>query len=151
MSNHYHMLARTPHFNLPAGMHYLKMNVSKEITALSGRINQTFAGPYHSSLIDNSEYNRAVYKYIYRNPVDAGLAKNVESYPYSTLFGLLGFGASTISLVEDVFLFENTQQTLKWLNEQDEIETRDAIRLALRKPIFTPSPSRHSRKKPLII
>ncbi len=116
MNNHFHMLLKTPKGNLGEAMHYLMMNVSKSISRDANRINQTFGGPYHSSLITNNHYCRHAYKYIYRNPIESGICHRAELYPYSTLSGLLGYSKLHIPVSYDEILYENLDQTLDWIN-----------------------------------
>jgi len=123
--------------------------VSRSITRQSSRINQTFGGPYFAGLIDTDTHCRHVYKYIYRNPVMANLADKVEVYPYSTLQGLVGFKKLIIPIVDDLYLFENTNVTLQWLNKPYTASTQNNIRLALKKPVFT-LPKTKSRKHNLL-
>ncbi len=59
---------------------------------------------------------RIVYKYIYRNPVQAKLAKRVEEYPYSTIQEVIGFKKGSLPLFENLELLSNLPLTLSWLN-----------------------------------
>lgn len=89
------------------------------------------------------------YKYVYRNPVRAGLVELCEDWPYSTLHGLLGKSHLAIPLLEDSLLFDGSKnlEILNWLNRgklEDEIE----IGRALRKSEFEFVRS-HQNKKPV--
>lgn len=59
------------------------------------------------------------YKYIYRNPVEAGLVQKVEDYPYSTLKALIGKGIAHCSITDHMGLVQNPFHHLNWLNDQD--------------------------------
>ncbi len=137
MDNHFHLLLRTPLKNLDQAMNYFLREVSRVIGFEAGRINQKFGGPYHWSLIESNRHFLCAYKYVYRNPVDAGLVDRVELYPYSTLFGLLGQSPLIIPVANDIQLIENTEGCLEWLNQSyKSTEERKAIKDALNKSKF---------------
>jgi REP element-mobilizing transposase RayT len=137
MSNHFHMLITTPSGNLDLAMNYLLREVSKRIGEKSGRINQIFGGPYHWTVIKNSVHYHHAYKYIYRNPIHAGLSDTVQDYPYSTLRGLLGLDYLHIPAYDNLHLIQNPHKQLAWLNEEYQPETQAAIRYALRRAEFS--------------
>jgi REP element-mobilizing transposase RayT len=146
MNNHFHMLLRTPESNLSQAMNYFMREVSKEITRTCGRINQTFGAPYHSSLIKTNHYYLHAYKYVYRNPVEAGLCANVEDYKYSTLNGLLGLSPLIIPVSEDETLFSSVEQTLAWLNTTYDGDNKNKIKKALKRTEFSFEKIGNSRK-----
>lgn len=63
-----------------------------------------------------------VYKYIYRNPVEAGLVEQVEDYPYSTLQILMGRRQSYCSITDHMGLVQNPFHHLQWLNNQKDFK-----------------------------
>jgi REP element-mobilizing transposase RayT len=137
MNNHFHLIVSTPSGNLNSAMNYLMRETSRMISKRAGRINQTYGGPYNWSLLKNSNYYIHCYKYVYRNPVEAGLVSLVESYPYSTLRGLLGFEHTIIPIENDVLLFNCVETQLEWLNRPYPSEEIKAdIRNATRKREF---------------
>ncbi len=145
MDNHFHLIATTPDANLNAAMHYLMMSSSREITRMSKRINQTYGGPYHASLIKDDRYYLQVYKYVLRNPVEAGMEEKVEHYKYSTLSVLLGTTKSCIPAADE-YLKENLDKKIMWLNEEHGQEAKKKIQLGLRRPVFEIPIDRASRK-----
>ncbi len=106
MSNHFHMLVRAPKNNLSETMNYFMRETSRQIGRDAGRINQTYGSRHFKSEIRPVIYFLNAYKYLYRNPVEAGLSVEVESYKYSTLSILLGQQKSLIPLVDDQTLFQ---------------------------------------------
>lgn len=136
MSNHFHMLVSTPEANLDKAMNYLMREVSKRIAERSGRINQVFGGPYYWSVIKNNVHYQHAYKYIYRNPVHAGMCERVEDYKYSTLRGLIGMDYLYVPAYDNLNLIQNPNTQLKWLNEAYDSAAKDAIQKALRKREF---------------
>ncbi len=137
MNNHFHLLVKTPDSNLSEGMNYFMREVSKEIATKAGRYNQTFGGPYHWCMLDSYQYFLNSYKYVYRNPVEAGLAPNCEGYPYSSLFRALGLGRINFPLEPDTILFNPVlpTDTLCWLNSGQR-DFHQHIAFALQKKVF---------------
>lgn len=87
MNNHYHLIASTSeNFNLGIVMQHLQKSVSRTINKKSGRSNHIFGGPYKASLITNENYYFNVYKYLYRNPLEAKIVSHIVDYPYSSIF-----------------------------------------------------------------
>lgn len=138
MPNHFHMLTSTPQANISPGMQYLMNQTSREITRLSGRINQTFGNRHHKTLITTDHYFTNCYKYVYRNPVKAGLCTRVEDYKYSTLNGLLGDSQLVVPVERDTLLFTPhfDERTLSWLNRKPDAQSEEDVRKALRKGVF---------------
>lgn len=137
MSNHFHLLVSTPQANLSEAMNYLLREVSKAISQKAGRINQVFGGPYHWSMIKSRKQYEIVYKYVYRNPIEAGLSKSVGKYPYTTITRVLGYEKMEFPVFDNTTLIQNPQHQLEWLNTpySDELFLHD-LRLALKKPEF---------------
>jgi putative transposase len=148
MSNHFHLLAALPNKNLSEAMNYFMRETSRVISRSSGRINQVYGGPYHPTLIGSAHHFRHTYKYIYRNPVEAGLCPHVEDYAYSTLHGVLGGDHCTIPLMEDRLVFSEfgPEKCLRWLNSNYAEGHKEAIRQALRKAEFKLANQRHTNK-----
>jgi len=119
---------------------------SRDISRLSGRINQTYGARYYKCIIRSDHYFMNSYKYIYRNPVEAGLCQGVEEYPYSTINGLLGSSPVYIPMIEDTLLFENTYRTLAWLNFKTKNEDRDSVKAALKRQYFKLPKNRNNSK-----
>jgi putative transposase len=66
--------------NMAESMNCLMRETSRELTKLSGRINQTYGGPYAPTEIKTYGHLMNAYKYIYRNPQEARLSKIAESH-----------------------------------------------------------------------
>ena len=147
MNNHFHLIVKTPKANLSDGMNYFMREVSKEISVKTGRINQTFGGPYHWCLLDSYKYFLNSYKYVYRNPVEAGLATTCESYPYSSLSRILGFKKMNFPIETDTILFNPDLQVnaLTWLNSGKH-DIHQHIAFALKKRLFRYRKSTETKK-----
>lgn len=137
MSNHFHLLATFPDGSLASFMQYFMRETSRSIANESGRINHIYGARYYRSRIPNDHHFANVYKYVYRNPVEAGVAKHVLDYPYSTLHGMLGFSVLDIPITSDHLVFNgDLEKHISWLNTSPTEASRTDIRTALRKETF---------------
>ena len=85
MSNHYHLLIRTPNSDIDRFMFFFNKEVGRKLRISSGRENRVFGSSYKWCLIKNTIYFRNAFKYIYQNPVRAGLCKRCQDYQFSTM------------------------------------------------------------------
>ncbi len=137
MSNHFHLIVQAPENNLSEAMAYFLREMSKDLTKSSGRLNQTWGGRFFRSRLGSYHYFMQAYKYVYQNPIRAGLCSSVETYPFSTLGALFGQTPLEIPLEYDAVLFENDfSEALKWLNRRPAPEDLQALRKALMKTDF---------------
>lgn len=151
MQNHWHLIAECPNGNLSEAMRYFMRESSRSISRTAGRINQTYGGRFFRCSIRSPHYYLHAYKYVYRNPVKAGLVNLVEQYRFSTLHGLLGFRKMAIPMIEDFTLFSDVEGTINWLNRTPTEEDTQAVRKALRRPGFKlPRSGRHTTSHPLV-
>lgn len=74
--------------------------------------------PLFCDPILSSEYYKNAYKYIYRNPLDAGLCRTVEEYEYSSLRGLLGHSPLVVPVIDNMGLIHTPLKILDWLNHE---------------------------------
>lgn len=144
MPNHLHMLVSTPEKSIDIIMHQLFGSFSKTINRLSGRSGRLFGSRYHGSLVDSENYFACALKYVYRNPVKAGICARVEEYAYSSLQGLLGDQALPLPLYFPferqgyLIVPEEPAAQLDWLNRPFRAEHEEAIRKGLKKTRFAP-------------
>jgi len=139
MNNHFHLIASFPEGNLSDSMNYFMRETSRVIAFESRRINHVYGARIFRSRLSSFHYFQHAYKYVYRNPVEAGLCERVEDYRFSTLNGLLGLSHLLIPIEGDALLFDSHQfgVHLEWLNTSPSAESRDDVRKALMKPSFT--------------
>jgi REP-associated tyrosine transposase len=149
MNNHFHLLISTPRANLSAAMNYFMRETAKEINRISSKTNQVYGGRHYRSLIQNHFHFRHVYKYIYRNPVTAGIAEKCIDYPFSTLHGLLGKSPLYIPLEVDTILFEGKTEdrVLTWLEASPEPTNYQTLRKALKRKVLKFPKNRWGDKK----
>lgn len=136
MSNHYHLMISTPQENLGEAMKYLHREVARQANRSTGRINHFFGGRYKWALICDEVYYWNCLKYLFRNPIRAGICTDVGIYKFSSLnrpTNLLEWRVTD--------LFENPgrkiELDLNWLNEPFGVESEIAIRKGLRRREFT--------------
>lgn len=85
MGNHYHMILKTPRSDLDMFMREFNRRLSLRIQKQSGVLNQVFGGRYKWCLINSNSYLMNCYRYVYQNPVRAGIVPFCEDYHFSTL------------------------------------------------------------------
>lgn len=83
-------------------------------------------------ILNYSQYLNT-YKYIYRNPVEAGLSLRAEDYIYSSLGALLGRAPLNCEIHDQLGLIQNPVQILKWLNYSIDYKVSQ-MRLLRQKP-----------------
>lgn len=154
MDNHFHLVLSTPEADLGIVMRDLLTSVSQTINRESGRKGHIFTGRCHRSLILDASYYSNVLKYVYRNPINAGLASRVEDYEFSTLHGLIGRARLLIPLFPplpgagDAMLPESLTDLVAWLNIPPRSEIEKAVRQAIRRGVFR-FPKMGNRRKVL--
>lgn len=138
MSNHYHLLISTPEKNLDEVMLYFNREVAKRTNKVLTRINHFFGGRYKWSLIYEEAHYWNVLKYIFRNPVKAGICSKVDLYRYSSLN--TDFPHFQWKMVD---FFRDPNQSIAldkdWLNEPVLMELNEAIRKGLARREFKTS------------
>jgi putative transposase len=84
MNNHYHLLIQTPKSDIDKFMYYFNKELGRRIRIATGLENRMFGSNYKWSIIKQSEYFYNVFRYIYQNPVRAGIVQTTQSYPFSS-------------------------------------------------------------------
>jgi hypothetical protein len=152
MPNHFHMLITVPEYDLGQVMNIFMSYVTRTSNLFSERSGHLFGRRYYWSLINSSRYFGHAYKYVYRNPVRAGLCEHVEDYPFSTLQGTLGMRHLPFPLhytrvgMELALPSDEAHEQLQWLNLPFSSEAEVLIQKALRKRVFDSIIDRKTRK-----
>ena len=89
LSTHYHLLVQTPDANLSRCMRHIDGVYTQRFNRSHHVDGQLFRGRYKSILIDADSYLLELIRYIHRNPIDSGIVKNVDKYPWSSHQGYL--------------------------------------------------------------
>lgn len=135
MPNHFHLMVSTPNENLDLVMQYVQREVSRTANRKTKRINHFFGSRYKWSAILEEEYFSHVHKYIFRNPVKAGLCHLVTDYSFSSL----NTKPTSFDWELTDFLYQPKKITdidFEWLNLPTPAEEEESIRRALRRSKF---------------
>ena len=89
MSNHYHLLIQTPEGNISRTMRHLNGVYTQRYNRLHHCDGQLFRGRYKCILIDADSYLLELVRYIHRNPLEAGIVKDLSEYTWSSHTGYL--------------------------------------------------------------
>jgi putative transposase len=141
MDNHLHMLVTTPDQNLDALMRHLLTKTSLEIGRRAKRINHAFGGRYKWTIIYEKRYFLQAYKYVYRNPIKAGLCQAAENYPWSTLPRVLARLPLSFPIEKAKFtpsFWSDETAHLEYINEDFGEKKEEEVRRALRRRIYEP-------------
>ena len=150
--NHFHAIMTVPHHDLGRVMNTLMSSTTRILNTKTGRSGHVYGGPYHWSIIDSARYFGHALKYVYRNPVKAGLCLNAEDWKFSSLYGIVGNGhlPSPIHLtgpcMELGLPLESATELLGWLNRPFPKEAETLIQSGLRKRRFESVVNRNSRR-----
>lgn len=136
MSNHFHLLLRTPLANLDKITEWFMRESSRSLVWEGNRINQTYGGPHFRCVVSSFHHFLNAYKYLYFNPVHAGICRNVEDYRFSSLRGLLGQERLLFPVANDETLFSDVEGTLRWLNSMPTPDNWAATEKALKRREF---------------
>lgn len=90
MTNHYHLLVRTPQPNLARGMRDLNGVYAQAFNRRYGRCGHLFQGRYRAVLIESDEHLLTAVAYIVRNPVRAVMCSSPEEWRWSSHAAALG-------------------------------------------------------------
>lgn len=85
LSNHLHLMLTPQKNNLGAAMSYFLTNVAKSLNHSLERSNHIFGNRYHPTIIGETKHLINVIRYLYQNPVRAGMSGSAREYPYSSL------------------------------------------------------------------
>jgi putative transposase len=132
MGNHYHWLMTTPDRNLAEGMCHFQTQSSWEIARKSNRINRIYGARYKPTLIETPWHFSNALRYIYQNPIRAGVCSDVRNYAWSSFHDE--------SLVMPLPAFEEfipkiRHEYIRWLNTVPE-QFQYCMRKALRRSVF---------------
>lgn len=84
MSNHYHLLLKTPEANLGRIMRHINGVYTQRHNRLKKTDGSLFRGRYKAICVEDNSYQIQLSRYVHRNPVDAGMVKTLEDYLWSS-------------------------------------------------------------------
>jgi putative transposase len=117
MSNHYHLLVKTPRANLSRCMRHIDGVYTQRYNRLKNKDGSLFRGRYKAILIDNQQYLLQVSRYIHRNPIETKqpIVKKLEDYRWSSYLAYLDAIPHPAWLTKD--------EILSSLNSSNNVET----------------------------
>jgi len=90
MSNHYHLLIKTPFSNLGRAMRHINGVYTQRYNRLNITDGPLFRGRYKSILIDSDAYLLQLSKYIHLNPLEARMVDDLSDYKWSSYQAYIG-------------------------------------------------------------
>ena len=129
MSNHYHLLVHTPDGNLSRCMRHLNGVYTQRFNRKHGMDGQLFRGRYKAVLVEENNYLLELLRYIHRNPLNAGMVSELDTYPWCSHRGYLAHEKGWGWLHRDMLLamFSKTRKKafvnyLEFVNQQESEE-----------------------------
>ena len=104
MTNHYHILVQTPDANISRCMRHLNSVYTQRYNSRHGFNGPLFRGRYKSILVCEDSYLLQLVRYIHKNPVKAGIVKNIPDYEWSSYKGYLSYAKKWEWLHKDYIL-----------------------------------------------
>lgn len=86
MDNHHHLYLTTPHANIDQFMQYVNARIAEQMNRLLDRSGPFWNGRYHATIVTTKEDQERVIKYIYQNPVRAGIVETPLEFERSSIF-----------------------------------------------------------------
>lgn len=90
MPNHFHLLIQTRKTPISKIMTSLTTSYSMYVNKTYHRVGPLFQNRFKSKLCDKEAYFLGASRYILLNPIEAGLSKRLEDYPWSSYQELYG-------------------------------------------------------------
>lgn len=102
MTNHVHWLIRTGRVPISSIVHTIHGLYARIFNQKHQRVGHVFQGRFNADVCTNDRYLLSLCRYIHRNPLEAGIVKNLLNYLWSSYPDLCGL--RTDPLVECGFL-----------------------------------------------
>ncbi len=84
MTNHYHLLVKTPEANLGRAMRHINGVYTQRYNRLKRTDGPLFRGRYKAILVEEDSYQLHLSRYIHLNPLEAKMVSSLEAYPWSS-------------------------------------------------------------------
>lgn len=101
MSNHYHLLIKTPCGNLGRAMRHINGIYTQRRNRLYKTDGPLFRGRYKAILIDSDSYLLHLSKYIHMNPKKAKIVDSLDKYAWSSYSAYVGLASPPCWLFQD--------------------------------------------------
>jgi REP-associated tyrosine transposase len=93
-STHWHALLDVPDDSLSRGMHALNCEYAKAFNVRHGRVGYLVRDRYWSRRKDSDEAVLTAFRYVVENPVNAGIVRRAEDWPFSSYATTIGLADS---------------------------------------------------------
>ncbi len=90
MTTHYHVIVDVDDDALPIGMHSLNFRHAVQFNKRHGMKGHVLGARYDSVRIEDEAHLRTAYRYMMRNPVEAGICARAEAWRWSSFAAALG-------------------------------------------------------------
>jgi putative transposase len=90
MTTHYHLLVRTRHANLAAGMQWLNGRWGQLFNRRHAEVGYVFRCRYFSVHVEHEEHFLEASRYLPLNPIRAGACLHPEDWPWSSYAAIVG-------------------------------------------------------------
>jgi putative transposase len=104
MPSHYHLLIQTPDANLSRCMRHVNGVYTQRFNRSHVLDGQLFRGRYKAILVEGDSYLLELLRYVHRNPLEAGLVKVLDKYPWVSHQGYLSDAKKWNWLYKDFIL-----------------------------------------------
>ncbi len=101
MSNHYHLLVKTPEGNLGRAMRHINGVYTQRHNRLRKTDGPLFRGRYKATLVESDRYQLQLSRYIHCNPLKAKSVASLENYRWSSYPTYLGEKPAPVWLYRD--------------------------------------------------
>jgi putative transposase len=101
MTNHFHLLVRTPEPDLAVGMHRLNSDYANYFNRRHDHVGHLFQSRYASELIERESHLLETCRYIVLNPVRAGICRRPGRWPWSSYRATAGYDSPPAFLAVD--------------------------------------------------
>lgn len=118
MSNHYHLLLRTPMANLGRAMRHLDGIYTQRFNKRTGTDGPLFRGRYRSILVESDRYLLLLSRYIHLNPVQAKIVSNPEFFIWSSYPAFLNMVPRPLWLYCDEILNQMSKKSKEIIYQQ---------------------------------
>lgn len=104
MSNHYHLLVKTPQANLQRAMRHIGSQYSQRYNRLKRTDGPLFRGRYKAITVDHDAYLLHLSQYIHRNPLEAKTTRQLDTYVWSSYPAYIGKATAPSWLYQEAVL-----------------------------------------------
>lgn len=104
MGTHYHLLLDVDNDVLPRGMHSLNFRFAMSFNKRHGMRGHVLGTRYNAFRVEGEADLLSRYKYVVRNPVEAGLCASPEEWPWSSYAATVGLATRQPFVRDDVIL-----------------------------------------------